>query len=60
MSLFLYWITMTRKSLERGCPFGNEGWVEKTVKRLGSESTQRSRTLSQPPLQIYLNCQFGS
>jgi len=32
-----------QKSLERGCPFGNEGWVEKTVKRLGLESTQRSR-----------------
>ena len=32
-----------KKSLERGCPFGNEEWVEKTVKRLGLESTQRSR-----------------
>jgi len=32
-----------QKSLERGCLFGNKEWVEKTVERLGLESTQRSR-----------------
>ena len=32
-----------RRSLERSCPFGNEKWIEKTVKRLGLESTIRSR-----------------
>ncbi len=30
-------------SLKKSCPFGNEKWVEKTVKRLGLESTQRPR-----------------
>lgn len=32
-----------KKSLNRSCPFGAETWVEKTVKRLGLESTQRPR-----------------
>lgn len=32
-----------KQSLERGCPFGHEEWVAKTAKRLGLESTQRSR-----------------
>jgi putative transposase len=32
-----------KQSLERGSPFGNEDWIQSTVKRLGLESTQRSR-----------------
>jgi len=40
-SRFLYWITMTKKRLERVCPFASEEWVEKTVNRLVLESTQR-------------------
>ena len=32
-----------RHSLNRNCPFGSEKWIEKTVKRLGLESTTRPR-----------------
>ena len=32
-----------RRSVCRGQPFGNEGWVKKTAKQLGLESTLRSR-----------------
>ena len=32
-----------KKSLDRGCPFGNDKWVQTTVNRLGLESTQRKR-----------------
>ena len=45
-----------KKSLERGCPFGNEEWVEKTVKRLGLESTNAlaAARVSLPKLPIWL------
>jgi putative transposase len=32
-----------RKCLQRGAPFGDEEWAEKTIKRLGLESTVRPR-----------------
>jgi putative transposase len=30
-----------RRSVARGCPFGNESWMERTAKRLGLEATLR-------------------
>lgn len=32
-----------RRSVRRGQPFGSTGWVERTTKRLGLQSTTRSR-----------------
>lgn len=32
-----------RLSVQRGRPFGEEGWVRRTVKRFGMESTLRPR-----------------
>jgi alkylhydroperoxidase family enzyme len=32
-----------RHSIQRGCPFGNEAWSKKTIRRLGLESTIRPR-----------------
>jgi REP-associated tyrosine transposase len=37
-----------RRSVNRGSPFGSSRWVERTVKRLGLESTLRPR--GRPPL----------
>jgi len=33
----------TRRSLQRGCPFGAPAWQERTANLLGLESTLRSR-----------------
>ena len=32
-----------RRSITRGCPYGSETWVERTVKKLGLETTLRPR-----------------
>jgi putative transposase len=32
-----------RRSIQRGAPFGGQGWVKRTVERLGLESTTRPR-----------------
>ena len=32
-----------RRSVDRGTPYGNSGWVEKTARRPGLQSTQRPR-----------------
>ena len=32
-----------RRCLQRGCPFGEEAWCDRMVRRLGLESTLRSR-----------------
>ena len=32
-----------RRSITRGCPYGSESWVERAVKKLGLEITQRPR-----------------
>jgi putative transposase len=32
-----------RRSVQRGCPFGSDPWVERTVKKLGLETTIRPR-----------------
>lgn len=32
-----------RKCIQRGCPYGDAGWIEKTAKTLGLESTLRPR-----------------
>lgn len=36
-------LTAIGRSVQRGSPFGDEAWTEKTVRRLGLESTQRAR-----------------
>jgi len=32
-----------RRSVNRGCPFGSDGWVDRTVRRLGLATTMRPR-----------------
>ena len=36
-------IQAVRRSVNRGCPFGDDRWVDTVVRRLGLESTQRHR-----------------
>ena len=42
-------IAALRRSIQRGCPFGDEPWSNRTVRRLGLESTLRPR--GRPQLQ---------
>ena len=36
-------VAALRRSIQRGCPFGDEPWSNRTVRRLGLESTLRPR-----------------
>jgi putative transposase len=36
-------LTALRRSVSRGCPYGDESWCDRMVRRLGLESTLRAR-----------------
>lgn len=51
-------IAALRRSIQRGCPFGDEPWSNRTVRRLGLESTLRPRGRPKTTKQWFLTPLF--
>ena len=42
-------LAAVRRSVNRGCPFGSDGWAAKAIRKLGLESTTRPRGRPRKP-----------